>query len=173
MWDRIRIGHGYDAHRFADTLLADKPLILGGVRINHDRSLLAHSDGDAVVHALCDALLGALGLGDIGRHFPDTDPALSNIDSLLLLQRVVALMHTDGWQAGNVDITILAQAPRMAPHIDSMCCCLAHALEVLPGQINVKASTTEGMGFVGRREGIATYAVVLLYRDSVDSEKRA
>ncbi len=165
MWNRIRTGHGYDAHRFADGLLPDKPLILGGVQLPHDRSLIAHSDGDAVIHALCDAILGALGLGDIGRHFPDTDQAFSNIDSGILLQRVCNLMKTDGWKIGNVDITILAQAPRMAPHIAAMCKRLADLMEILPEQVNVKASTTEGMGFVGRREGLETYAVVLIYRD--------
>ena len=165
MWNRIRTGHGYDAHRFADSLLPDKPLILGGVQLPHDRSLIAHSDGDAVIHALCDAILGALGLGDIGRHFPDTDQAFSNIDSGILLQRVCGLMKTDGWKIGNVDITILAQAPRMAPHIVAMCKRLAGLMDILPEQVNVKASTTEGMGFVGRREGLETYAVVLIYRD--------
>lgn len=165
MWNRIRIGHGYDAHKFADSLLADKPFVLGGITIPHDRSLLAHSDGDAVIHALCDAILGALGLGDIGHHFPDTDKSFSNIDSGLLLQRVVALMQKGGWQPGNVDVTILAQAPKMAPHIDHMRRRLAQLLQILPEQVNVKASTTEGMGFVGRREGIETYAVVLLHRD--------
>ena len=165
MWNRIRTGHGYDAHRFADSLLPDKPLILGGLQLPHDRSLIAHSDGDAVIHALCDAILGALGLGDIGRHFPDTDQAFSNIDSGILLRRVCGLMKTDGWKIGNVDITILAQAPRMAPHIVAMCKRLAGLMEILPEQVNVKASTTEGMGFVGRREGLETYAVVLIYRD--------
>lgn len=165
MWNRIRTGHGYDAHRFADSLLPDKPLILGGVQLPHDRSLIAHSDGDAVIHALCDAILGALGLGDIGRHFPDTDQAFSNIDSGILLQRVCNLLKTDRWKIGNVDITILAQAPRMAPHIEAMCKRLAGLMEILPEQVNVKASTTEGMGFVGRREGLETYAVVLIYRD--------
>ena len=165
MWERIRIGHGYDAHKFADTELADKPFVLGGVSIPHNRSLLAHSDGDAVIHALCDALLGALGLGDIGHHFPDTDQSFSNIDSAILLQRVVALMQEQRWRPGNVDVTILAQAPRMAPHIAAMRERLAALLQIQPPQVNVKASTTEGMGFVGRREGIETYAVVLLYRD--------
>ena len=165
MWNRIRTGHGYDAHRFADGLLPDKPLILGGVQLPHDRSLIAHSDGDAVIHALCDAILGALGLGDIGRHFPDTDQAFSNIDSGILLQRVCGLMKSDRWKIGNVDITILAQAPRMAPHIVVMCKRLADLMEIQPEQVNVKASTTEGMGFVGRREGLETYAVVLIYRD--------
>lgn len=169
MWNRIRTGHGYDAHRFADGLLPEKPFVLGGVKIPHDRSLLAHSDGDAVIHALCDAILGALGLGDIGHHFPDTDKAFSNIDSGVLLQRVCGLMKKDQWQFGNVDITILAQAPRMAPHISAMRARLAALMNILPEQVNVKASTTEGMGFVGRREGIETYAVVLLHRDDQGS----
>ncbi len=165
MWNRIRTGHGYDAHRFADSLLPDKPLVLGGVQLPHDRSLLAHSDGDAVIHALCDAILGALGLGDIGRHFPDTDQAFSNIDSGILLKRVCNLLQSEHWKIGNVDITILAEAPRMAPHIVAMRKRLAGLMDILPEQVNVKASTTEGMGFVGRREGLETYAVVLIYRD--------
>ena len=165
MWNRIRTGHGYDAHRFADAVLPGKPFILGGVKIPHERSLLAHSDGDAVIHALCDAILGALGLGDIGHHFPDTDKTFSNIDSGVLLQRVCELMKDGHWQLGNVDITILAQAPRMAPHISAMRVRLSQLMDILPEQVNVKASTTEGMGFVGRREGIETYAVVLLFRN--------
>lgn len=165
MWNRIRTGHGYDAHRFADSLLPDKPLVLGGVTIPHERSLLAHSDGDAVVHALCDALLGALARGDIGRHFPDTDAAFSNIDSMELLTQVCIFLREARWKIGNVDLTILAQAPKMAPHIPAMCTRLAEGMGITPEQVNVKASTTEGMGFVGRREGIETYAVVLIYRD--------
>ncbi len=164
MWNQIRTGHGYDAHRFADTLLADKPFVLGGVNIEHDKSLLAHSDGDAVIHALCDALLGAIGRGDIGRHFPDTDAAYSNIDSGILLQKVCEFLQEEHWLIGNVDITILAQAPRMAPHINHMCARLAQLMSITAGQVNVKASTTEGMGFVGRKEGIEAYAVVLLYK---------
>ena len=169
MWDRIRTGHGYDAHRFADSVLPHKPFVLGGVTIPHDKSLLAHSDGDAVIHALCDALLGAIGKGDIGRHFPDTSAEFSNINSGLLLQRVCKLLHEGEWRIGNVDITILAQTPRMAPHIDTMCQRLAKFMSIESQQVNVKASTTEGMGFVGRKEGIETYAVVLIYRDKHDS----
>lgn len=165
MFNKMRIGHGYDAHRFADSLLADKPFIIGGVKIDHDRSLLAHSDGDVLIHALCDALLGALGKGDIGHHFPDTDAAYSNIDSAQLLEHVVALLEPQQWRVGNVDITILAQAPRMAPHIDAIRQRLAALLKVTSEQVNVKASTTEGLGFVGRKEGIETYASVLIYRD--------
>lgn len=168
MWERIRTGHGYDAHRFADSLLPNKPLVLGGITIAHDKSLLAHSDGDAVIHALCDALLGAIGRGDIGRHFPDTDAAFSNIDSGVLLQRVCEFLQEGDWLIGNVDITILAQTPRMAPHVDAMCKRLASLMNITAQQVNVKASTTEGMGFVGRKEGLETYAVVLIYRDKND-----
>ncbi|MDT8428634.1 MAG: 2-C-methyl-D-erythritol 2,4-cyclodiphosphate synthase [Pseudomonadales bacterium] len=157
----MRIGHGYDAHRFADPA-AGRQLILGGIQIPHKQGLLAHSDGDAVIHALCDALLGALAKGDIGRHFPDTDPALAGVDSALLLEKVVSMMRDEAWQLLNADITILAQAPKMSPHVAAMQERLAHLLCVQPGQVNIKASTTEGMGFVGRGEGIETYAVVLL-----------
>jgi 2-C-methyl-D-erythritol 2,4-cyclodiphosphate synthase len=160
---QIRIGHGYDAHRFAEPQ-DNKALVLGGVTIPHDRGLLAHSDGDALIHALCDAILGALALGDIGKHFPDTDAAYKNADSAVLLQRVVQLMQERGWSVGNADMTILAQTPKMAPHILAMRQRLAELLQVDVDVINVKASTTEGMGFVGRREGLETYAVVLLTR---------
>jgi len=160
---QIRIGHGYDAHRFAEPQ-DNKALVLGGVTIPHDRGLLAHSDGDALIHALCDAILGALALGDIGKHFPDTDAAYKNADSAVLLQRVVQLMQERGWSVGNADMTILAQTPKMAPHILAMRQRLAELLQVDVEAINVKASTTEGMGFVGRREGLETYAVVLLTR---------
>jgi len=159
----IRTGHGYDAHRFAEPD-DQRALILGGVTIPYERGLLAHSDGDALIHALCDAILGALGRGDIGRHFPDNDAAYKNVDSGLLLQQVVAMMTEGGWKLANADMTILAQAPKMAPHIPSMCARLASLLNVDLERVNVKASTTEGMGFVGRREGIETYAVVVLYR---------
>lgn len=159
----MRIGHGYDAHRFTDPG-DNRRLVLGGVEVPHDRGLVAHSDGDAVIHALCDAILGALALGDIGRHFPDNDDAYKNVDSAHLLQQVVSLMQQRGWSVSNADITILAQAPRMAPHIDAMQARLAALLSVSPDAVNVKASTTEGMGFVGRREGVETYAVVLLTR---------
>lgn len=157
----IRIGHGYDAHRFCEPS-ENRPLVLGGVVIPHDRGLLAHSDGDALIHALCDAILGALALGDIGKHFPDTDAAYKNADSTKLLERVVVLMRERGWSVINADMTILAQAPKMAPHILAMRTRLAALLEVDPDAVNVKASTTEGMGFVGRREGLETHAVVLL-----------
>jgi len=154
----MRIGHGYDVHRFGpgDTL------VLGGVHIPHDRGLVAHSDGDVLVHAVCDALLGALGQGDIGQHFPDTDPANAGIDSRLLLRRVMQLVQQAHWVLGNLDATIIAQAPRMAPHIASMRKNLAADMATSVAQVNVKATTTEKLGFAGRQEGIAVHAVVLL-----------
>jgi 2-C-methyl-D-erythritol 2,4-cyclodiphosphate synthase len=154
----MRVGHGYDAHRFE----AGRPLILGGVHVPHDRGLAAHSDGDAVIHALCDALLGAAALGDIGAHFPDTDPALRNIDSRLLLRRVNELLQRHGWRVGNVDVTIVAQAPRLAGFIPEMRRVLAGDLGIGIEHVSVKATTTERMGFIGREEGLAAHAVALL-----------
>ena len=154
----MRIGHGYDAHR----LVEDRPLVLGGVRIPYEKGLEGHSDADAVIHALCDAILGALCLGDIGNHFPDTDPTLKNVDSRILLKQVVDLMKQKKYQLGNADITILAQAPKMAGHIPAMREVLASDLNCKLEDINVKATTTERMGFVGRGEGIAVQSVVLL-----------
>ncbi len=154
----MRIGHGYDVHCFGpgDTL------VLGGVRIPHARGLVAHSDGDVLIHAVCDALLGALGRGDIGQQFPDTDPAFAGIDSRLLLRRVMHLVQQAGWAIGNLDVTLIAQAPQMAPHIASMRDNLAADMATTVAQVNVKATTTEKLGFVGREEGIAAHAVVLL-----------
>jgi 2-C-methyl-D-erythritol 2,4-cyclodiphosphate synthase len=157
----MRVGHGYDAHCFASAE-DQRPLVLGGVTIPFDRGLAAHSDGDALIHALCDAILGALGEGDIGHHFPDSDSAYKNVDSTILLEQVVAMMVADGWRVVNADLTILAQMPRMAPFIADMRARLAPLLRVAVNCVNVKASTTEGMGFVGRSEGIETYAVILL-----------
>ena len=154
----MRIGHGYDVHRFGPGAM----LVLGGVRIPHEQGLVAHSDGDVVVHAVCDALLGALGRGDIGQHFPDTDEANAGIDSRLLLRQVSLWVREAGWSLGNLDVTIIAQAPRMAPHIGSMRENLADDLAAAVEQVNVKATTTETLGFTGRREGIAVHAVVLL-----------
>jgi len=154
----IRIGHGYDAHRFA----AGARLVLGGVAIEFDRGLAAHSDGDVLIHALCDALLGAAGLGDIGRHFPDSDPKLTGIDSRILLRRVMALLDDRGFSVVNADVTIVAQAPRLAPHLGDMRANLASDLGVEADRVNVKATTTEGMGFAGREEGMAAHAVVLI-----------
>ncbi|SFA73215.1 2-C-methyl-D-erythritol 2,4-cyclodiphosphate synthase [Azotobacter beijerinckii] len=154
----MRIGHGYDVHRFG----AGDFITLGGVRIPHRFGLLAHSDGDVLLHALCDALLGAAALGDIGRHFPDTDPQFKGADSRVLLRHVVALVQGKGWQVGNVDATIVAQAPKMAPHIEHMRVLIAEDLRVGTDQVNVKATTTERLGFAGREEGIAVHAVALL-----------
>ena len=154
----IRAGHGYDAHRFA----SGARLVLGGVVIDFEWGLAAHSDGDVLVHALCDALLGAAGLGDIGRHFPDTSPELSGIDSRILLRRVVALVGAKGYGVVNVDVTVIAEVPRLAPHLDAMRANLASDLGIEPDGVNVKATTTEGMGFAGRREGIAAHAVALI-----------
>lgn len=154
----MRIGHGYDAHTFAD----DCPLVLGGVTIPYEKGLLAHSDGDAVIHALCDALLGAAALGDIGNYFPDTAKEFAGIDSRILLRQVTALIDEKGLTLANADITILAQAPKMAPYILRMREILSQDLETQLENINIKATTTEKMGFIGRKEGIAVYAVVLL-----------
>jgi 2-C-methyl-D-erythritol 2,4-cyclodiphosphate synthase len=154
----MRIGHGYDVHRFGDGDF----ITLGGVRIAHTAGLIAHSDGDVVLHALSDALLGAAALGDIGKHFPDTDPRFKGADSRALLRHVVALVRTKGWVVGNVDATIVAQAPKMAPHIDGMRAAIAQDLQVEVDQVNVKATTTEKLGFTGREEGIAVHAVALL-----------
>ena len=154
----MRIGHGYDVHAFRE----GDHLVLGGVRIPFDRAFLAHSDGDVAIHALCDALLGAAALGDIGQHFPDTSGEFKNIDSRILLRRVVALLKERGHFVGNVDLTIVAQAPKLAPHIPAMRENLATDLEVDLDRVNVKATTTEHLGFAGRGEGIAAYAVALL-----------
>ena len=158
----MRIGHGYDTHR----LVEGRPLVLGGVNIPHDKGLLAHSDGDVVIHALCDALLGAAALGDIGAHFPDTDKDFENIDSRVLLRQVHELLAQKSHEVINADITILAEAPRMAPHIDAMRDNLAADLAVSRDAVNVKATTNEKMGFIGNQEGIAVHAVVLLDRYS-------
>jgi 2-C-methyl-D-erythritol 2,4-cyclodiphosphate synthase len=157
------IGQGIDAHRFGP----GRPLVLAGVQIPHDQGLEAHSDGDVAIHALCDALLGAAGLGDIGRHFPDTDAAYAGIDSRLLLRQVMASLAELGLAVHNADLTIVAQCPKLAPHIPLMTQTLAADLGCARGHINVKATTTERLGFAGRGEGIAAFAVVLL-RESGD-----
>ena len=156
----MRIGHGYDVHRFQRGSF----ITLGGVQIAHNKSFVAHSDGDVLLHALADALLGAAALGDIGQHFPDTDPAYKGADSRQLLRKVVDLLRQAGWSVSNVDSTILAQAPKMAPHIVAMRENIAADLNVTVGQVNVKATTTEGLGFVGHEEGIAAHAVVMLVK---------
>jgi 2-C-methyl-D-erythritol 2,4-cyclodiphosphate synthase len=155
----MRIGHGYDVHR----LVTDRQLVIGGVEIDHDLGLLGHSDADVLLHAVCDALLGAISAGDIGRHFPDSDPQFKGIDSRQLLVHVVALVGAAGYRVGNIDSTILAQKPKMAPHIGQMVDNIAADCGIAPDQVNVKATTTEELGFVGRGEGIAAHAVVLLH----------
>lgn len=159
---RIRIGHGHDVHRFASEPGEGNHLVIGGVQIPHTRTLLAHSDGDVLVHALCDAMLGALALGDIGRHFPDTDEQYRDASSLRLLREVRHLVLQQGWTLGNADMTIVAQAPRMAPHIEAMRRTLADTIECDLACISIKATTTEGLGYAGRKEGIGCHAVVLL-----------
>ena len=154
----IRVGQGYDVHRFNE----GDHIILGGVKIDYEQGLEAHSDGDVVLHALCDALLGAAALGDIGKHFPDTDPEFKGADSRVLLRHVYRIMQDKGYQLVNADMTIIAQAPKMAPHIGTMCRNIADDLNVDVDCINVKATTTEKLGFEGRKEGIAVQAIVLI-----------
>ena len=154
----IRVGFGYDAHR----LVPGRPLILGGVNIPYDRGLQGHSDADVLLHAACEALLGAVGLGDLGNHFPDTDPELEGVSSIALLRRVMVMVREAGFKVQNLDSTVVAQAPKIAPHIQTMITTIAEAIEVNPSQVSVKATTTEGMGFAGSGEGIAAYAVAAL-----------
>ena len=154
----IRVGQGYDVHRFCDGDF----IILGGVKIPYQQGLEAHSDGDVVLHALCDALLGAAALGDIGKHFPDTNPDFKGADSRVLLRHVYRIIQDKGYQLVNADMTIIAQAPKMAPHIGTMCRNIADDLNVDGDCINVKATTTEKLGFEGRKEGIAVQAIVLI-----------
>ncbi|MBR2667199.1 MAG: 2-C-methyl-D-erythritol 2,4-cyclodiphosphate synthase [Oscillospiraceae bacterium] len=157
----MRIGHGYDVHRLTE----GRPLILGGVEIPWTLGLLGHSDADVLTHAVMDALLGAAGLGDIGRHFPDSDPALRGISSLLLLERVRDLLREAGWELGNLDVTVIAQAPKLAGYLRTMERNLADALAADPEQINIKATTEEQLGFTGRGEGIAAHAVALIEKN--------
>ncbi|MCV3289243.1 2-C-methyl-D-erythritol 2,4-cyclodiphosphate synthase [Aeromonas media] len=156
----MRIGHGFDVHKFGGV----GPCMLGGVPVPYEQGLLAHSDGDVVLHAVSDALLGAIGAGDIGRHFPDTAAEFKGIDSRILLRDVFARVQQAGYAIGNLDVTIIAQAPKMAPHIGAMCAVLAADLQCDLNRVNVKATTTEQLGFTGRKEGIATEAVVLLVK---------
>ncbi|SUI76665.1 2-C-methyl-D-erythritol 2,4-cyclodiphosphate synthase [Shewanella morhuae] len=157
---KIRIGHGFDVHKFG----AAQPLILCGVNVPYETGLMAHSDGDVVLHAISDAILGALALGDIGKHFPDTDAAYKGADSRVLLRHCYALAQAKGFELGNLDVTIIAQAPKMAPHIEAMRQILVTDLTAKLDDINVKATTTEQLGFTGRKEGIAVEAVVLMVR---------
>jgi 2-C-methyl-D-erythritol 2,4-cyclodiphosphate synthase len=158
----MRIGHGYDVH----CLVEGRKLILGGVDIPWERGLLGHSDADVLLHAISDAILGAIGEGDIGRHFPDTDPRYKGADSLKLLGHVMGLADARGYRLGNLDATIVAQRPKLAPHIQRMRGNIAAVLDADPDRVNVKATTTEGLGFAGRGEGIAAYAVALLVKKS-------
>jgi 2-C-methyl-D-erythritol 2,4-cyclodiphosphate synthase len=163
----LRIGHGYDLHRLVD----GRPLFLAGVQIAHSRGLLGHSDGDVVLHAVCDAVLGALGVGDIGQHFPDTDEQYHGIDSSELVRQVAVLMRDEGWSVGNVDVTICAEEPRLAPHRHAMRSRVANLLGVPITSISIKAKTNEGLDAVGRGEAIAATAVVLL-EERRDGERK-
>lgn len=156
----IRVGQGYDVHQ----LVEGRPLVLGGVTVDHNKGLAGHSDADVLVHSLCDALLGAAGKGDIGQHFPDTDSSYQNIDSRILLRKVMSLLQEDDWQLVNADLTIIAQAPKLAPHIPQMRSLLSNDMNIDETQLNIKATTTEELGYCGREEGIAALAIVLLER---------
>ncbi|BAZ26581.1 2-C-methyl-D-erythritol 2,4-cyclodiphosphate synthase [Kalymmatonema gypsitolerans NIES-4073] len=157
----IRIGNGYDIHR----LVSDRPLILGGVNIPHSLGLLGHSDADVLTHAIMDAMLGALSLGDIGHYFPPTDPQWAGADSLVLLSKVYQLVQESGWQIGNIDSVVVAERPKLKPHIEKMREKIAGVLQIQPNQVGVKATTNEKLGPVGREEGISAYAVVLLTQE--------
>jgi 2-C-methyl-D-erythritol 2,4-cyclodiphosphate synthase len=157
----MRIGFGYDVHQFTP----NRPLWLGGIEVPYEQGLLGHSDADVVIHALCDALLGAAAMRDIGYHFPDTKGnEFEGIDSKILLRRVMEMLRQEGYELGNCDITICAQAPKLNPHIEAMQTCLADVMACAPRQVSIKATTTEHLGFVGRKEGIAAYAVALIHR---------
>lgn len=156
----FRIGHGYDVHVLAEGL----PLVMGGIEIAHTKGCVAHSDGDVVIHALCDALLGAAAAGDIGQHFPDTSDEYKGIDSKVLLRRVAALLRERGYEIGNVDCTVRMQRPRLRPHIDAMRAAMADAMGVDDDRVSVKATTTEHLGFEGREEGVSASAVALIYK---------
>jgi 2-C-methyl-D-erythritol 2,4-cyclodiphosphate synthase len=158
----MRIGHGFDVHKFG----GEGPVVLAGVEIDYPQGFIAHSDGDVAIHALCDAILGALCLADIGNHFPDTDGQYENISSRILLRHVVGLMTDKGYELGNADITIVAQAPKISPHLIAMRTCLSEDLHADIDQVNVKATTTEKLGYAGRKEGVAVHAVVLLTKIS-------
>ena len=155
---KIRVGMGYDVHR----LVADRPLWLGGIKIDHSLGLLGHSDADVLIHAICDAMLGAANMRDIGYHFPDTSADLAGIDSKILLKKTTELLAQKGWQVGNVDATICAERPKLNPHVPAMKACLAPLMGVTEEDVSIKATTTEHLGFTGREEGISAYAVVLI-----------
>lgn len=159
---KIKVGFGYDVHR----LVEGRELWLGGVKIEHSLGLLGHSDADVLIHAICDALLGAANMRDIGYHFPDTDPRYAGIDSKRLLRETVRLIAGRGWQVGNVDATLCAQAPRLSAHIPAMQTCLAQVMGVEADDVSIKATTTERLGFVGKQEGMSAYAVVLIQKEA-------
>ena len=163
----MRIGQGFDAH----ALVSGRKLVIGGVQVPHDKGLAGHSDADVLIHAVCDALLGAAGLGDIGKHFPDSDSRFKDIDSRKLLREVARLIEAERLKVVNVDATVIAQAPKLAPHVAAMCANLAADLGIAPGAVNVKAKTTEKLGFVGRGEGIAAEAIALLTEDRTIAAK--
>jgi len=157
----MRVGYGYDVHAFGK----GDHIMLGGVRIPYEQGFIAHSDGDVLLHAMCDALLGALAMGDIGQHFPDTSSDYENIDSRILLKHVYGLVKQRGYRLQNLDSVVSAQAPKLAPHIDTMRACVAKDLEAELGRIGIKATTTEGLGFVGQKQGVAASVTVLLFRE--------
>lgn len=157
-----RIGHGFDVHRYSDGFLPEKPLKLAGIVLPDNLSLVAHSDGDVVLHAVCDAILGAIAAGDIGQHFPDTDDKFANVDSEILLQEVLDKADKKGFQPVNVDVTLIAQVPKLAPHRQEMVARMAGLLHLDTDRVNLKATTTEGLGYIGREEGIACHAVILM-----------
>ena len=163
----LKIGHGYDVHR----LVANRKLFIGGVEIPYHLGLLGHSDADVLLHAICDAILGALGLGDIGQHFPDNDPMFKGIESVLLLEQVMALTHNQGFMIGNLDCTVIAQRPKLSPHIPRMISTVANTCRMPESCVNIKATTTEQLGFIGREEGIAAHAVVLLTTNEQKSDQ--
>jgi len=156
----MRVGMGFDVHRLA----AGRAFWLGGIQIQHEKGLLGHSDADALIHALCDALLGAAGLRDIGFYFPDTDETFKNIDSKILLRKTMELLRSESYELGNADVTVCAEAPRLNPHIPAMKICLSETMQVDSNTLSIKATTSEKMGYVGREEGIAVYATVLIYK---------
>jgi 2-C-methyl-D-erythritol 2,4-cyclodiphosphate synthase len=156
----IRVGYGFDVHRLVD----DRPLWLGGIELAFEKGLLGHSDADVLIHAICDALLGAANLRDIGFHFPDTAGEYKNIDSKILLRRTTDLLASNGWKVGNVDATVCAERPKLNPHIPAMQACLAPLMDVEPDAVSIKATTTEKLGFTGREEGLSAHAVVLINR---------
>ncbi len=156
----IRVGFGYDVHRLAEM----RELWIGGVRIPHDKGLQGHSDADVLLHALCDALLGATGMGDIGEHFPDTDPAYKGADSKLLLKTVVRMLHEAGWHVGNVDCTLVMERPKIMPHVRAMRAVIAPILGVAEDSVGIKATTNEKLGYIGREEGVCAHAVALVHR---------